>query len=72
MIHGLILAVLGFSEIELGMRAAHGKLYSPETKPKLVYKQEVSNFALILIKILRKNNSVNHRSLCTITQAPPQ
>lgn len=54
MIHGLILAVLGFSEIELGMRAAHGKLYSPETKPKLVYKQEVSNFALILIKILRK------------------
>lgn len=52
MINGLILAILGYRQSELGMRAAYSKLRSPEEK--LIYKQEVPNSALILIKMLRK------------------
>jgi len=33
--NGLILALLGFRESELGMRAAYSKLYSPEKKNSL-------------------------------------
>lgn len=72
MINEPILAILKYRDSEIGMSAAYiCKLHSPGKKNHLVYKQGVSNFALILIN-MKKHNSLSHRKLCTIAQKPAQ